>query len=397
MAKLHWLLFPSLATAVILSRISLDFYLPALPTIGIFFNATPLELQMTITVFTLGYAISMLISGPLSDEFGRKNILLIGVGMYLAATLACIFSTTIEELIIARFFQALGGCSGTVISRAIIGDLENISHTKQLSLLADITASVAICSLIGPLLAGWLSIYDGWQSLFFCLLALGILLFISVLILPLPRTKINTAARQTFSWKKLRATYKMLLTQRIFIIYSLSAGFAWCGYYAFTVHASFLLQNILGLSPIYFGIAYAAVILGFFVGTQLIKYAAHKSSADTMIFKGGILYCISAIILLFSNLLLPLSWQVLVIPMIFIALGTGIIIPCTQAAVMKPFPTISGTVSGLFFFIQIGIGTLGGGILSLFNKHAQIPLVTMIVLCSIFLLLSCYRLREKLL
>ncbi|MBA2649052.1 MAG: MFS transporter [Legionella sp.] len=164
MVKTKWLMLPLLITLVILPRLSIDFYLPSLPYIGDELQANDTSLQMTLTIFMFGYALSMLIAGPLSDILGRKRVLMYGLIIYLVATLACAVSTSIISLIIARFFQALGGCCGTVIARVMVKDA--YCREKQIKILSHLSAAMAICPLLIPILGGTSQAFFGWRVLF---------------------------------------------------------------------------------------------------------------------------------------------------------------------------------------------------------------------------------------
>lgn len=342
---------------------------------------------MTLTVYMFGYTVSMLVSGPLSDFLGQKRILICGIGLYIAATIACAFSTSITFLIISRFFQAIGGCCGTVIARVMVK--ENYKQEEQIVMLAHLSTAMAVCPLFIPLVGGVMQTYFGWRSGFYLLSLLAILLIIlSMNQIP----QLSSSKKSDFSFKSLLRNYYSVISNRLFIGYSITIGLAWCNYFAFTLESSFILQKTLGFSSIVFGILFTVPIVGYVLGTQLTKRFANQVGWDQLIFIATIL-CLMGSLLIFSlNAFLPLSGINIVIPMAIIMIGVGIIIPCTQAAVMQPFPSLAGTASGLFFFIQMLFGSVCGLILQAFRNNTATPLCIVLVISSLLLVFAFYRL-----
>ncbi len=394
MVKTRWLTLPTLIALVILPRLSIDLYLSSLPQMRESIEATEFALQLTLTIFMFGYALSMLISGPLSDVIGRKRVMLNGLFIYLLATLICATSNSILVLTVARFFQALGGCCGTVVARVMVRDSYN--REEQIHILAYLSAAMAICPLFIPILGGELQIYLGWRSIFYFLAIFSLIMFI------ISKKQLDEAPslRSSFSFNELINNYKNLLQNRLFIAYSLCIGLAWGCYFIFTLEAPFLIEKNLGLSTLSFGFIFSAVVLGYLVGTLVTKRFANQIGWDKLIFIAISLICIGAVLLLFLNWFFSLSWLILMVPMMVLMLGVGIIIPCTQAAVMQPFPTMAGTASGLFFFIQMIFSGVSGLLIQSFQDESATPMTIMIFIYSLLLIVSFYilvwnkRLRE---
>ena len=386
MVKTRWLILPLLIALVTLPRLSIDFYLSSLPYIGDALHSNDTSLQMTLTIFMFGYALSMLIAGPLSDTLGRKRVLMYGLTLYFFATLACAASSSIISLIIARFFQALGGCCGTVIARVMVKDA--YSREEQIKILSHLSAAMAICPLLIPILGGISQIYLGWRAGFYMLGVFSLIL----LIVCKRQLKESHIENHTVSLKTLLGHYKLLLTNRLFIGYSFTIGLAWCDYFAFTLKSPFLLQKTLGFNSIIFGGLFAIVVLGYLVGTQITKRFANEIGWDKLIFIATIFCLLGALILSVMNIFFPLNWINLVLPMMIIMIGVGIIIPCTQGAVLQPFPKIAGTASGLFFFIQMAFGGICGLILQYFKNQDATPMIITIFICSLMLTVIFYKL-----
>ncbi|MBA2649053.1 MAG: MFS transporter [Legionella sp.] len=228
--------------------------------------------------------------------------------------------------------------------------------------------------------------------------AFYILGFFSLIVLIISKQQLSESDIETrpMTLKILLGYYKLLIANRFFVGYSLTIGLAWCDYFAFTLESPFFLQKTLGFNSIIFGVLFSIVVLGYLAGTQITKYFANKVGWDELIFI-AIIFCLSgALLLTILNIFLPLKGISLILPMIIIMLGVGIIIPCTQAAVMQPFPKIAGTASGLFFFIQMALGGICGLILQFFEHDTITPMIITILTCSFLLIVIFYQLIWKL-
>ncbi|MFC3908835.1 multidrug effflux MFS transporter [Legionella dresdenensis] len=384
MIKTRWLMMPVLILLVILPRLSIDLYLPSLLNIGKKFHTDSATLQMTLTFFMLGYALSMLIVGPLCDYFGKKPVLLLSLTLYASATILCMVANTFMVLVAARFFQALGGCSGTVIARLFVKD--SYSSKDQIKILAQLSAAMAICPLLIPILGGVIQTYSGWRSVFFFLLILALILILVC------KKQLHETQRLISkpSIRKLCYDFKKILSNQVFIGYSLAIGLAWSCYFAFTIESPFLLQEKLGYTSFKFSVLYAITILGYLAGTGFTKRYANQIGWDKLIFTGTLCCLAGAVLMTFLNQALDLHWFTLITPMIIILFGVGIIIPGTQAAVIQPFSHNAGTASGLFFFIQMLFGFLCGVILQRVHNGSITPLLTVLLLSSLLLVLSFY-------
>ncbi|MCP0913412.1 MULTISPECIES: multidrug effflux MFS transporter [Legionella] len=384
MRKIAWLM-PLLIGLVVLPRLSIDLYLPSLLKMGSEFNASHDSMQMTLTVFMFGYAISMLIMGPLSDVFGRKKTMLWGLVLYVFSTLICAISTSLTLFIIARFFQAIGGCSGTVIARLMVK--ETYSRDEQIRIIANLSAAMAVAPLFFPILGALLQKGGGWQIIFY-LLTLFACLLAAVTYKQIPT--VAPHASQPFSLKTLFGNYKKFLSQRLFVAYSLTISMAWCCYFVFTLDSPFLFQEKLGFSPMAFSGFYALTVFGYLVGTRLTKRYATQFGWDKTIFM-AIFCCLTGALLMWAlTHLMQLNWMLIVVPMLLIMVGVGVIIPCTQASVMQPFEKNTGAASGLFFFIQMLFGSFCGLLLRALHPYTEHAMLFILVCASACMCLCFY-------
>lgn len=384
MFKTEWLIQPLLIGLVMLPYLSTDLYLAALPQMGIDFQASNAAVQMTLTIFMFGYALSLLMGGPLSDFLGRKSVLCSSLVLYFLATGICLFSSSIITLNVGRFLQAIGSGSGMVIARVIVKDVYH--KERQIHVMAHLFAAVASSSLLFPTIGGYLKTTLGWKSIFYVLGICSLILLFAVG----NQIKKSEILPERFDFWKLLLSYKRLLQNRLFLGYSLAIGLVWVNLITFTLTAPFLLQNNLHFSSLEFGLTYSSAMCGSLMGALIARKLANRLDWNKLIFVGIVICLLGAVTM---NLLVwktPFSWISITLPMFFILLGGGMVIPCTQAAVMQPFPQMAGTASGLFFFIQMNFGGLAGLWVQAFSKISPLLLATTCLFSSLLLITIFY-------
>ncbi|CAG0960420.1 partial Bicyclomycin resistance protein, partial [Burkholderiales bacterium] len=254
-----------LTTLVALGPLSTDLYLPALPALTRDFSTDVARVQLTLSVFLAGFALAQLAYGPLSDRFGRRPILLAGLVIYLGASVACMFAPSIEALIAARFVQALGACAGPVLGRAVVRDVYGPSQAARV--LAYISGAMAIAPMLGPVLGGWLTVWFGWRANFAALALFSALQCVATALLlgESNAHKDPEATRLT----RMTQNFSGLLSAREYRGYLLCFSFAYAGLFAFISGSSFVLINLHGLSPQWYGASFGFVVAGYIAGTLI--------------------------------------------------------------------------------------------------------------------------------
>ena len=265
------LVLPSL---VAFQAISTDLYLPALPSIGVDLGASVEEVQLTLSLFLLGFGVAQLAWGPLSDRIGRRPPLLAGTGLYVAASLVCLLAPSIEALVGARFVQAVAACSGVVLGRAVVRDL--FEPAEAAKVLAYLGTAMALAPIFGPVLGGWLTMAFGWRSTFAALALFGLLSFLGVL-LAVPETNRRKDPQAT-SPARLAANYGALLGDRRYLARVALAALGYAGIFSFISGSPHVLIDAVGLRPDQYGLCFAAgaaantaiTITGIKPGDQLV-------------------------------------------------------------------------------------------------------------------------------
>jgi DHA1 family bicyclomycin/chloramphenicol resistance-like MFS transporter len=323
--------------------LTVDMYLASLPDIGRLLAAPTSQVQLTISIYLIGHALGQVFYGPLSDRHGRKPVLLSALGVYLVATLACFTAGSIEFLIAARFFQALGGSGAVVLARAVVRDIyDGVRVGRELSRMA---AIMAIAPLVAPLIGGVLQTAFGWRSNFAALAGFGVVA-LSMVWLLLPET-LRQRAPEAVSLPSILRSFRRFLGYRTFVIHLGIATCCMAGLFAWISTAAFVLQDIYGLSALVFGVAFAVGGSGYLIGTSVAaRVVVRWGSARTMTF-GTVAMAAGGLGML---LVVTLGFHVAVGVVLTIALymtGMGMALPQAQAGALLPFPDRAGAASSL--------------------------------------------------
>ena len=383
-----WLVL--LTVLIGLPRITLDMHLPALPAMADDFHASDSQLQLTLTLYALGSAISLLISGPLTDRFGRRPVLLSGLCVYAVATVACALADSIGVLIVARLFQALGGCCTTVIGRVIVRDY--FARDEQARLLGLISMAMAISPMAAPVLGSLMLPFIHWRGLFIVLAVIGVALCL-VVFRRLPETRPPEVAAAPPS--NLLRLYGQLLRDRYFLRYALAIGCVYSTYFPFISESSALLQRGFHLSATAYALVFAATISGYMLGANLFRRRVLRVEANQLINAAIGLNVLGCVMLAGATVALPQAWLAIVLPMVVIMVSVGMVIPACQLSVLQPYGAIAGTASGLFFFIQMFLTAVSSWATGWLSDGTSQPLVIMTSVASALLVAGWWALQQK--
>jgi DHA1 family bicyclomycin/chloramphenicol resistance-like MFS transporter len=254
------------------------------PTIAAVFGAEAAIAQLTVTLFLMAFAASQLVYGPLSDRFGRRWVLIGGLGLYALAGLACALAPAIGVLIGARVLQALGGGAGPVVARAVIRDLYDRERAAR---VFSYIGMFQCSTMLAPILGGYLHEAFGWRAIFLVLAGAGAL-FVALMIVGVPETNVRqdpTALRPG----QMGRNVAELLTDRSYVAYVLVNALMFGGQFAFISGSSFVLIGVLGVSPSGFGLCFGSVALGIMTGTFLSGRFGARLGLDRMILSGTVL------------------------------------------------------------------------------------------------------------
>lgn len=378
------LLIVLLSALVAFGPLSIDMYLPSLPLIASDLATDVAAVQKTITVFLIGFSVGMLFYGPLSDRYGRKKLLMVGMTLYVISTLGCVFTKEIEQLQWLRFLQALGGASASVLSRALVRDLfSNAEIPKILSMMHIITM---IATLIAPLAGALIIEYFHWTGIFVFLLIYSLLCMIW------SKVSIDAPAPKSKS-QGVIANYKIVLSNRHAWGFMLCNSFSFGGMFAYITASSFVFIHYYEFTPQQYAYLFAFNLFSIIIFTSINSRALKKYSAFQLLKMMSAISC-SAGLYLACITFFKLEAVELLIAGLMIYVGvTGSIGANSIANLLKLLPQQAGTASGLAVSMQFAMGALLSYIVSLFfiNNHpASMSWVICIAACLGFtsLLLS---------
>lgn len=359
-----------LSSLVALGPLATDMYLPALPTLGVALDAGVDQLQLTLSVFMVGFACSQLIYGPLSDRFGRRPVMIGGLLVFAAATLGCLHVQSIETLIVLRFFQAMGGCAGPVLGRAIVRDLyEREQAARMLSYMG---AVMGLAPAVAPLIGGYLLVTLGWRSIFQALALYGVLAL--VVITWVVGESNRQPDPQALRFRRLLGNYVRLCRDRRYLGYVLSVSFVFAGLFAFISGSSFVIMDYFGYAPQQFGYFFAIMVAGYMVGTLLSARLGQRVALDRLLLGGALLCAVSGASMMLLNWWRLPHVAVVVVPMMGYAMGVGIVMPQGMAGAIGPFPRMAGVASALLGFIQMGMAACLGMLVGQFHDGTPLTM-----------------------
>lgn len=347
-----------LGSLMALTSLSTDMYLPALPEMHKELHG---NIELTITGFLIGFSIAQILWGPVSDRFGRKKPLIVGIILFLIGTIGCALSSDISQIIFWRVIQAFGGCTGPMISRAMVRDLFGV--TKAAKMLSTLMVIMAIAPIIGPLLGGQLLKFSSWHSIFWFMALVGMIMFFGVLRLPesLPSYK-----RQQASLGNSILQYKYLLTHRMFMKYTLCVSFFYVGAYAFIAGSPFVYITYFGIAPQYFGWLFAVNIIGLMGVSLLNRALINQYKLDTLLKVASLTAMVAGILLaILAKLNIAGIYGVIIAVFFFFSMN-GIIAATATASALDGVPEIAGTASALLGALQYGSGILSTLLLTFF-------------------------------
>lgn len=358
--------------------ISLYMLVPALPVLATTFGRDISIAQMTVSLYMVGIACSQIIMGPLSDRFGRRPVLLCGLGLMVAASAACIFAETLPQLIAARFLQALGGATGMVVSRAIIRDL--YSRDRISSMISLVIAVMMIAQMLSPLTGGLLETAFGWRAIFYLITAASLTITIAIAFI-LPETRRDRVEGSGF-----RGDVGSLIRSRAFIGYTLCQVLASQIIFTFAGGGPYIVVTQMGRTSAEYGAWFATTGFAYLIGNLFCVRFAPRYQLEKLIWFG--------LVLQFGGSLLNLVWSltgtnqspsVLFGTQMIVMIANAFVMSNSAAGAISVRPDAAGTASGAMGFLQQGVGALVSQFGAYLGGHSTstLPLTAAILAISI--------------
>ncbi|MBC9208756.1 multidrug effflux MFS transporter [Roseomonas aerophila] len=342
-----------LALITFSGTLAMHIFVPALPQAGADLGASTAAMQSTVSLYILGLAVGQLAYGPLSDRFGRRPVLMGGLVLYTVSGLAAAMAPDAQALIAARLFQALGGCAGLVLGRAIVRD--TAAPQEAARRLALMNLMVTVGPGLAPLVGGALAASVGWRSIFYVLCGLGVVNFLFAWKM-LPETGHPGPARPGSA--TLAQNYLKLIRSRAFLGYSIGGGCATTSMYAFIASAPFIFTQELHRPAHEVGIYLALLISGVWLGSMLASRLISRMPIETVLVRANWISVLAAFVLLAGTLAGQLSVPLAVGCMFLFTLGVGTAAPAALTQAISVNPQVIGSASGLYGFTQMATGAL---------------------------------------
>ena len=365
-----------------LSPFTIDMYLSAFPLMAEFFKTDVAQVSITLSSYFVGLASGQLFYGPLMDRFGRKKPLLVGLVIYILASIACGMATSIETLIVLRFVQALGTCAAGVAAFAMVRDLfDPRESAKILSLLVLI---LSVSPLLAPTIGGYLALYFGWSSLFFTL-AMGAIVLGIVIYKFLPESHQGDAGH-VLKLGPITKNYYSILKDPRFYTYALSGALGFATLFVYLAASPTIFMEIFGVGEEAYGWIFAIIAMGIIGTSQLNVYLLRKFTNEEILF--GALCLLVLVSLTFACCAYKGWFNVSSIVVTIFALLScvGLSNPNSTSLAMGPFGDRAGSAASMVGFVQMSIGAMASVFVGILKTKELFPLAGIFVVTSILAL-----------
>ncbi len=380
----------ALITALVaLGQISTSLYTPSLPSLAQALHATQQQANLTLSLFLIGFAPAQLVIGTLSDRYGRRPVLMIGLLAYIAASFACALAPTIGILLLGRFVQGIAACTGPVLSRAIVRDIYGAERSA--TALAYVGAALAISPAVAPIIGGYLQLWYGWRSAFLLQTALGIVLCLaSHWLLPETRLADPPGRRRRFAVTT-RSVHWRVLSEPGYLANTLAVAWVFAGLMAYTVSGPFIFIDQMGLSPQHFGMLAIVTVAGYLAGSLTAARLSRRRQPHQLMPLGLLLTVtggVAASAFAIASGGTPAIPEI-VVPMAIFCAGVGIVFAAGIAGALAPFPEVAGTASAWLGFLQMAVAAAATTVLGAFEMASATPMA-LALLISAGLATACY-------
>ena len=365
------------------SPLGINMYLPSMPSMARAFGVDFATIQLTFSLYLAAMAFGQLIIGPLSDRFGRRPVLLAGLTVFVLGSLVCLTAPSVGLLIFGRVVQAIGGCAGITLSRAIVRDL--YGRNQVASMIGYVTMGMAVAPMIAPTIGGILETLYGWRASFVFLIVFGAL---ALLFASWQLHETNHNRGSTGSARQLLHSYLSLFQTRLFWGYSLTASFVSAVFFAFVAGAPYVMIELMGRSPAEYGFYFAIVPSGYILGNFASGRFAGEVGPNRMILTGTSVTLASVAAMAMAFAMGSLHPAALFVPMFFIGVGNGLVLPSGIAGAVSVRPEVAGAAAGLSGSLQIGFGALVAPAVGATLNSTVWPLIAIMAVCSLLAIAS---------
>jgi DHA1 family bicyclomycin/chloramphenicol resistance-like MFS transporter len=335
--------------------------------------------QRSLASYFVGISLGQALYGPLSDRFGRKPALYLGLAIFVGASLGCAFTTSVTQLVIFRFLQALGGCAPLVVPRAVVRDyFDGRESVRMLSMLI-------LVMMLGPILApyigGQLLVHFGWRSMFFVLAGYGFIwLVLAAWLLP---ESLRPERRRRESVAVIAATYVRILRDREYLVWVLSGGLVFAGLLAYISGSSFVYIELFHVPPDRFGLYFGANAIGLMTASQINRYFASRVRPEVIVRNVLPFAVVAGLVLLVDAATGVGGFAGILVPLFCFVICHGFTAPTTTALAMSRYGAVAGSASALMGTLQFLLGATASTLVGAFGNGTAVPFAAVIAGCAL--------------
>ncbi|MEV5445730.1 Bcr/CflA family multidrug efflux MFS transporter [Streptomyces sp. NPDC052644] len=365
-----------------LPPLSMDMYLPALPEVTESLRSPAATVQLTLTACLAGMALGQLVVGPMSDKWGRRRPLLVGMIVYVLATAACALAPNVALLVSFRLLQGLAGAAGIVIARAVVRDLyDGVEMARFFSTLMLISG---VAPVVAPLIGGQILRITDWRGVFHVLTVVGVLL--TLVVWKWLHETLPPARRHDGGVGSALRTMRGLLADRVFTGYMLSGGFAFAALFAYISASPFVVQEIYGASPQTFSLLFGINSIGLVAVGQINgKLLVGRVSLDKALATGLVVITLAAAALLVmtSGVLGEVGLLPIAAGLFVLMSAMGLAMPNTNAQALMRTPHAAGSASALLGTCSFLVGAVASPLVGIAGEHTAVPMAVVQVVCAL--------------
>ncbi|HJO97907.1 MAG: multidrug effflux MFS transporter [Rhodospirillales bacterium] len=354
--------------------LALNIFVPSIPGMQRVFDTDYATVQLTLTLSFATYAVMQIVYGPLSDRFGRRPVVLASLVVFLLGNVMCVMANSIETLIVGRVVQAVGGCAGFVVTRAILRDL--YERERMGSMLGYLTTAMVTVPMVAPAVGGYLDVWYGWRAGFLLVAVFGAAVLAACLFV-LHETNLRPQPGE--GAVALASAFWRLLRHRAFCGYALQVGCTTGTFFAFVGGAPYVMVEVMGRPISEYGLYFMFIAAMYMAGNFISGRISARVGTDRMILRGTSLALAGVVILFLVTLAGALTPLTMFGAMAVTSLGNGFSTPNGLAGAVSVDPTRAGTASGVAGFLQMTVGALATYVLGLLLAKTAMPLAAVML------------------
>lgn len=363
-----------LGTVMALGPTAVDMYLPALPVLAQTLGTDLGRVQLTLATFFVGLSLGQILWGPLADRYGRKPPMLFGLGLFTLSSAACAMATSVDTLIVLRFFQAVGSSCGMVVVLAIVRDLFPPQGAARM--LARLMLVMGVAPVFAPLVGGQILAWLGWRAIFWFVTIAGAACFISIALRLKESRPATTHVPKNFL--AVFTGFAGILGHRRFVGYALTRGCSYGGMFALITGSPFVFIELFGVPPQHFGWLFGAAAISMIGASQLNGPLLRRFTAEHLLARTIAVTVVAGLALMVTTLLIPgygaLGLVALMIPQIIYSSTLGLVQPLAASQAMAPFGARAGAASSMFGCITFTMAALASSSVSFFHNGTALAM-----------------------